>query len=136
MKMKKEIKNPDMKSKKRGKNKKEDLNKIAGGIVNNNIDKGKNKLIEGGKKTIGNIGGSLIKKGANKDFVNVASKQLIKHGTKFVNESAGKVKNYIHTEGRQALKGAANYVMDKGKELGNKAKSKWGEFTNGLKRKR
>jgi hypothetical protein len=116
--------------------KKRDPGKIAGDLVNRKIDQGSQKIIGSGKTAVGQAGKWLINKGGNKDLVSAGSKALIKHGSKFISQAAGKAKNFIHTEGKQALKNAAGYAKQKGEEFGNKVKGKWNDFTNKLKRKR
>lgn len=113
-----------------------DAKKIIGGKINSGVDKGRDSLIKSGSNIVNKIGKSAISKGGDRDLINMGTKYVIKNGSRLIREGAGKVKNFIHTEGRNAANKAIGYASSKIRETGNKIKDKWGSFTNSLKRKR
>lgn len=114
------------------KKKKPDAKKIIGEKINRGVDGVGNKLIGGGSKIVHKIGDSVIKRGGDKNLVDMGKKYIIKHGSRLIREGAGKAKNLIHTAGREAV----GYAASKIKETGSKIKDKWNSWTNNLKRKR
>lgn len=110
--------------------------RVAGKHINDAVDKVGGKAKAGLNKVVDYAGGKAKKYGVDKNLVDHGMKWAREHGGRLIREGTGKAKKWIHTEGRQIVKEGGKKIVDAGRELGHKAKRKWDEFTDRIKRRK
>jgi hypothetical protein len=106
-----------------------DLNKYVGSRINEKIDKIGGKVGSGGKQVIDKAEKALIQKGADPKVVSYLSKVGKKGFQDLIRKGVGGAKNWVHTEGREAVRKAGEGIRTGAKRARDWISDKWERIT-------